>query len=331
MIKFKTDVELSEFPKKIGYRHQFLMIGSCFAENLGIFLQERALPIQINPFGVLYNPQSIANCLELILTRKIFTDQDLFYFNGLYHSFSHHSRYSGSDKPLLLKRINAEAAEAYQNLKGGSHLFITFGTSWVFQHKERGTVVSNCHKLPAATFNHNRLSVDQIIKIWIPVIEQLKLINPKLHLVFTVSPIRHLKDGAHGNQLSKSILLLAIDEIISIYGNELITYFPSYEIILDELRDYRFYARDMTHLSELAIDYIREKFLAALMEPEAIPISDEAGKLLQSIKHKPFNSKEEHYITFLNTQFKKMEELQKKYSFVNFQNLRGKFDEKIIN
>ena len=331
MIQFRTEVELPEFKKKVSYRHHSLMMGSCFAENIGIYLQERCLPIVINPFGILYNPFSVAFCLEILMTGKIFTEYDLFHSNGLFHSFSHHSRFSGPDSGKVLERINMLASEAATRLNSASHLFITFGTSWVFEHKQSGHVVSNCHKLPATLFNHNRLSVKQVTDTWIPLIENIKRINPDLHVVFTVSPIRHLKDGAHENQLSKSTLLLAIEGLISTFGNELISYFPSYEIILDELRDYRFYGADMTHLSELSIEFIREKFIETILEQEAGLISNEAGKLLQALQHKPFNPYEEAYKSFLKTQFAKLEQLQNKYPNVDFQKLYGKFHEKIIN
>ena len=331
MIKFRTEVDLTPFKKKLSYRHQSLMIGSCFAENIGFYMQERCLPIQINPFGILYNPFSIANCLEMVMARKKFLHDDLFSSNGLYHSFSHHSRFSGPDPIRVLEQININIAEAYRKLSSASHLFLTFGTSWVFHNTEGGNVVSNCHKLPPSTFTHKRLSVEQITTRWISIIDHLKRINPELHLVFTVSPIRHLKDGAHENQLSKSTLLLAIDELISIYGSELISYFPSYEIVMDDLRDYRFYAADMTHLSELTIDYIREKFMMNTMDEEGRTIANEVGKLLHSLNHKPFNPQEKAYNSFLKTQIEKLELLQNRYPFVDFQTIRRKFHEKIID
>ena len=330
MIKFRTEVELPGFKKKMSYRYKSLMIGSCFAENIGNYLQERCLPVIVNPFGILYNPLSIANCLELLLSRKIFTDQDLFFSNGLYNSFSHHSRYSGSDSAKVLEQINSEATKAQDILNNATHLFITFGTSWVFQHKQTGKVVSNCHKLPSATFSHTRLSVNQITEIWIPVIEQLRIINPKIQLVFTVSPIRHLKDGAHENQLSKSTLLLAIEALILNYGNKLITYFPSYEIILDELRDYRYYATDMTHLSDLAMDFIREKFVETIVDSESQLIINEVDKFIQALNHRPFNPRETSYISFIDTQLGKIDQLLIKYPFIDLKTIIRKFHEKKI-
>jgi len=331
MIKLRTEVELPEFNTKLGYRQQSLMIGSCFAENIGNYLQEHCIPVMVNPFGILYNPLSVANCLEQLMTRKTFTEDDLFFSNGLYSSFSHHGRFSGPDHGKVLSHINSEAAEALIQLQNASHLFITFGTSWVFQHKESGKVVSNCHKLPAAIFNHNRLSVDQITEIWIPLIGQLRIINPNLQIVFTVSPIRHLKDGAHENQLSKSTLLLTIEALISSYGNGLISYFPSYELVLDELRDYRFYTSDMAHLSELATDFIREKFAETILDREAQSIINEIDKLIQALKHKPFNPLETGYISFIEAQLGKLDQLRIKYPLVDLNSLTRKFHEKIIN
>lgn len=331
MIKFRTEVIIPEFKKKMGYHHQSLMIGSCFAENIGSYLQEYCFPITVNPFGVLYNPISIANSLNLLISGKKFTEQDLFFSNGLYNSFSHHSRFSGSDPISTLAKINTQASEATDVLKNCHHLFITFGTSWVFEHKESRVVVSNCHKLPAATFVRYRLSVRQIIETWIPLIEEMKRLNPDLHLVFTVSPIRHLKDGAHENQLSKSTLLLAIDELASRFGDEVISYFPSYELVNDELRDYRFYAADMTHPSDVAVDFIREKFVAAILDDEAIAISAELKKILAALQHKSMNDNDKGYISFIENQIEKTNQLQIKYPFIDLEIVRVKLSKKIVD
>ena len=331
MIKFRTEVELPKIAKKLGYRHQSMMIGSCFAENIGTYLQELCFPIMVNPFGILYNPVSIANSLELLISGKIFTEQDLFYSSGKYNSFSHHSRFSGSDPADTLAHINKQAAEAAGILKNCHHLFITFGTSWVFEHKTNGVVVSNCHKLPAATFNRYRLSVSQITETWFPLIDKMISLNPDLHLVFTVSPIRHLKDGAHENQLSKSTLLLATDELKCKYGSDVISYFPSYELLLDELRDYRFYASDMTHPSEVAIDFIREKFVSAILDNEAITVSSELEKILPALKHKSLNNNDKNYISFIENQIEKTDQLQIKYPYIDLKKVKKKLREKIAD
>lgn len=329
MIRFRTVVEIPEFKKKMGYRHQSLMIGSCFTENIGTYLQELCFPVMVNPFGILYNPISIVNSLGHLLSGKSFTEQDLFYSNGLYNSFSHHSRFSGSDPVSTLARINTQTTDASNILKKCQLLFITFGTSWVFKHKLNGVVVSNCHKLPATTFDRYRLSVSQITESWIPLIDEMKKLNPDLHLIFTVSPIRHLKDGAHDNQLSKSTLIIAIEELITHFGAEVISYFPAYELVLDELRDYRFYAADMTHPSEVAVDFIREKFFSTIMDKEAINVSTELEKILPALKHKVLNSNYKDYFSFIENQIEKTNQLQIKYPFVDLERVKKKLYEKI--
>ncbi len=329
MIKFRTEVELPEFKKKMGYRHQSMMIGSCFAENIGTYLQEFCFPIMVNPFGILYNPISIANSLNFLLSGKKFAEQDLFYSNGLYNSFSHHSRFSGTDPHSTLSRINTQTDEASGILKNCHHLFITFGTSWVFEHKVKKVVVSNCHKLPAATFDRYRLSVSQITETWIPLIDQIRSNNSDLHLIFTVSPIRHLKDGAHENQMSKSTLLLAIDELTTHFGPEIISYFPSYELVLDELRDYRFYASDMTHPSEVAIRFLQEKFAATILDKEALAVSAELDKILPALKHKSLNSNDNNYKSYIENQIEKINQLQIKYPFTDLEKVKKKLREKI--
>jgi hypothetical protein len=327
-MKFRTEVEIPEFPKKMGYRHPSLMVGSCFAENIGTYFLDRCLPVMVNPFGILYNPISIANSLELLISEKKFTAQDLFYSNGLYHSFSHHSRFSDSNSAHMLDNINNQATEATQLLKNAGHLFLTFGTAWVFQHQASSKIVSNCHKLPSATFYRYRLTVSQIVETWVSLIGQLRQLNPNLHLVFTVSPIRHLKDGAHENQLSKSTLLMALETLHAQLGNDLVSYFPSYELLLDELRDYRFYAADMTHPSEVATEFIREKFVASLLDQEARNIASEVAKLLPALRHIPVNPGETGYISFIESQIAKMEQLRNKYPFVDFSGLTKKFQKK---
>jgi hypothetical protein len=330
MINFRTAVDLPEFKKKMGYREPSMMIGSCFAESIGTYLEELCFPIMVNPFGTLYNPTSIANSLEDLLNKKEFTEQDLFFHNGLYNSFSHHSRFSDSDPDRALKQINSRVEEASANLETCHHLFITFGTAWVFERKINGTVVSNCHKLPASNFHRFRLSVEQITERWIPLIDQLRRINPNLHLVYTVSPIRHLKDGSHDNQLSKSTLLLAIEAIILHYGEDVISYFPSYELVLDELRDYRFYASDMTHPSEVAIDFIREKFISVIMDQEAKTILSELGNILPALRHKALNNNDKSYLSFIESQVEKTDHLQVKYPFVDLKRLIKKLNEKRV-
>jgi len=329
MIKFRTEVELPDFENKLGYRRQSMMIGSCFAGNIGNYLRDYCFPIVVNPFGILYNPISIANCLDFLLTGKKFTEHDLFFSNGLFNSFSHHGQFSGTDLNKTLQRMNSSAAEAFEVLKNCSHLFITFGTSWVFEHKATGNVVSNCHKLPASTFRHYRLSIEETTAVWVSLIEKLHQVNPDLQLVFTVSPIRHLKDGAHENQLSKSILLMVIEFLQSRFGNELVNYFPAYELVMDELRDYRFYATDMIHPAEVAVDFILEKFIVATLDAESRGVITDFAKILQALKHRVLDNSNMGYKAFILNQIEKANQLQVKYPFVDFKVVIEKLYEKI--
>ena len=327
-MKFRTEVDIPELKSKLNYRHQSMMIGSCFAENIGNYLEALCFPISVNPFGILYNPISIANSLFHILNGKVFSEKDLFFANNLYNSFSHHSCFSDVKSESVLNKINIQLTNALKDLQNSSHLFITFGTAWVFRHKISGEVVSNCHKLPANNFEKERLTVRQITEIWSPLITRIHKLNCGLKFVFTVSPIRHLKDGAHDNQLSKSALLLAIDQLISEFGEDNVSYFPAYEVVLDELRDYRFYASDMTHPSEMATQFIREKFSETMLGDEARVISKEISKLVLALNQKLLNNNRKEYFSFIESQIEKAIYVQNKYPFVDLNRLNKKLLEK---
>ena len=329
MIKLITKVDLPVFKRKMGYRHQTMMIGSCFAENIGNHLLELCFPIMVNPCGILYNPVSIANSLTTLIEVKEFTSQDLFFHENQYHSFSHHGKFSGTDQEKVLDLINSKIKEGFEALKRCSHLFVTFGTSWVFKHKETGKIVSNCHKLPGILFDRYRLQVAQITEIWVPLIKQLVRLNPNLHIVFTVSPIRHLKDGAHDNQLSKSTLLLAIDDMVTEFGADLVSYFPSYELMLDELRDYRFYASDLTHPSDVAIELIKEKFETSLFDQEAKSISSEMAKLVKANNHRSQNFNNIGFQVFIKKNIDIALQIQNKNPFIDVERLIKDLSEKL--
>jgi hypothetical protein len=325
MIKLSTEVALPESKVKLSYRRKSMMMGSCFAESIGTKLQELCFPIDVNPFGILYNPVSIANSLELLLSGKLFKERDLFFANGLWNSFYHHSRFSNTDKKECLISINNRITEAINNLRESNLLFITFGTSWVFEDKGNGRIVSNCHKLPTSTFRHYRLNSNQIVELWSGLIEKLFSFNPDLQLVFTVSPIRHLKDGEHENQLSKAVLLIAVDELIKHFEGEKIVYFPSYEIVLDELRDYRFYASDMVHMNEVAVSLIREKVESVFIDTEDKKIAFEIEKLRQALDHKPSNPENDEYQNFIERQIEKVFQLKDKFNYLDLELILNEF------
>ena len=260
MMKLYTTVHVTPSEKKIGYGDKILLLGSCFADNIGAKFEEHYFQTTINPFGTLYNPASIARAVLDMGYGP--SGMGLVEHNGLWHSMMHHGSYSGVDKEEVIARCEESRIQMREALQQASVVIVTFGTAWVYEYE--GEVVANCHKLPANRFVRRRLTVDEIVNMWQPILAAM----PDKHWIFTVSPIRHVKDGLHENQVSKAILLQAVDRLTSIQSNSLMgskSYFPSYEIMLDELRDYRFYAEDMVHPSAVAVDYIWQRFVETYM------------------------------------------------------------------
>ena len=253
-----TKVAIPVSDTKIGYHDKILLLGSCFADNIGEKFGEHYFQATVNPFGTLYNPASIMKAITLSFKHD--NKHYILQHNGLWHSMMHHGSFSHPDKNELLSRYNESLTIMRNALQEASTIVVTFGTSWIYQME--GMVVANCHKIPAERFRRDCMTVGRIIDMWLPLLVQI----PNKHWIFTVSPIRHIKDGLHENQISKAILLQAIDCLAS--NSAVVSYFPSYEIMLDELRDYRFYAEDMVHPSQVAVDYIWERFVEAYMTVE---------------------------------------------------------------
>lgn len=259
-----TPVTTTPTSLRITHEQPILLLGSCFADEMGARLAHAGFDVLCNPFGTLYNPLSIAACLTRAINNDLLDASYLLQHDGLWHSWLHHTRFSHPDSDIALRQCNESITLTHNFLSRNPLLFITFGTAYVFRiaapHPLAGTIVANCHKMPPNTFVRSRLTVDEIVQAWQPLI-----LNSQNDWLFTVSPIRHLSDGAHAGQLSKASLLLAVDELAA---NPQCSYFDSYEILLDELRDYRFYARDLCHPSDLAADIIFERMQLALMSPE---------------------------------------------------------------
>ena len=255
-MQLQTPVTLSSPSWKLGLDSPLLLLGSCLSDEIGGHLREAGFDAVCNPFGTLYNPFSVAAALQMALSDGPFPTDRMVFHDGLWHSWMHHSRFSSPDREECIARCNQSLQTTREQLQKRPVIIVTFGTAWVFYHK--GDVVANCHKLPADQFTRRRLSVDEIVSIWSSLLTS-HLSSLTSHLVFTVSPIRHMADTAHGNQLSKATLLLAVDRLVQEFP--FCHYFDSYELIMDELRDYRFYARDMCHPSDLAVDIVYERFL----------------------------------------------------------------------
>lgn len=324
-MQLTTPVHIEPLPFKIGYQQPTLVIGSCFAANIGERLERFKFPVLVNPFGVVYNPVSVANSVEFLLGTKGLNESDVFYNNDLWSSFYHHSSFSSSSKEELLRRIKQELKNGSTFLQNATRVIITLGTARVYEYKQTKQVVSSCHKLPSAEFTHRLLSVDEVYHSLASMLDSLRALNPQLKALFTVSPIRHVKDGVHGNQLSKATLLLAVDRLCSESDNA--AYFPAYELMMDELRDYRYYAEDMLHPSVVAVSYIWDKFCATAFDGEALELMPELKKILDAKAHRPFNPDGDKYKVFKATFLNKTKSLKKRYPFLNLAEEICFFDE----
>jgi len=256
-MKFRTEIPIPKYPFQISYQDQIMLLGSCFSDHIGTFLTNNRFFALSNPFGTLFNPVSIANALKMTLNPLLFSESYRYFFDNRWVSFAHHGSFSHPDENQFIQKINEQFRVTKTFLEKTNFLFITFGTAYCYNFIERDLIVANCHKIPNTKFIKNRLNVDEIVSIYTEITSLLQSFNPSIHIIFTVSPVRHLGDGFHENQLSKSVLHLAVEQLTN---EKNIFYFPAYEILMDDLRDYRFYAEDLCHPSENAVRYIEEIF-----------------------------------------------------------------------
>lgn len=306
---FTTPVHIPPSHVRISYAHRITLFGSCFAEAIGARLVDGLFCVDLNPFGTLYNPLSVATVIERLWSAQPFTESELIHHADAYHSPLHHSDFSAPTATECLRRINDRLAHSARHLAAADRLIITFGTAYVYRWRETGAVVGNCHKLPEHCFTRTRLTVDEIVRTWADLMDTLQRQRPTLQWLFTVSPVRHLRDGAHENALSKSTLLLAVDQLVR-RCPERADYFPAYEIMMDELRDYRFYADDMCHPSPLAVRHIGERFEAACMDPQTRQWLSRAEAIHRDLQHKPFHPDSEAHRRFVAQTTLKLHQLQ---------------------
>lgn len=310
-----TTVELPLSQYEIKHSDTIMLMGSCFAENIGNKLSDNKFICDRNPFGILYNPMSIYEALSRISCNKLYDGTELMESGGQWFSIMHHGSFSSSVKEECLDNINSRISQGYDNLRKAKWLILTFGTARVYRWSSDGRIVGNCHKLSSRLFTRELLEVDDIVSSYISLIKTLKKLNPDLNVIFTVSPIRHAKDGMHGNQINKSVLLVAIDKICSVM--DCCHYFPSYEIMMDELRDYRFYADDMFHPSQLAVEYIWEKFTEAYFSKSTLDIMKHCEEIRRGLNHRPFNPESESYRKFLSQILLKIDILKEKLPYLD--------------
>ena len=304
-MNFRTEIQIKKSQEKINHSQKILLLGSCFAQNMQVKFAEGGFEA-MHPFGAIYNPYSVANSFKLIDEKQTLNPESLFFQKDKWNSYAFHSSYSSADKNEAFKKMSDAICQANNILNSENPIIIvTLGTSWVYELNETGEIVANCHHSAASSFTRRAMDVEEIIKILTPICQTGK------RIVFTVSPVRHLKDGAHENQLSKSRLLLAVDKLVSEYNN--CEYFPSYEIVLDELRDYRFFAEDMAHPTALAVDYIWEKFSDTYFSDKTIDGIKEYEKIVKTEKHRPSNPESAEYLLLLEKIKTNKENWTKKY------------------
>ena len=291
-------------------------MGSCFVENIGNKLEYFKFQNHLNPFGILFHPLAIEKLITNAINEKEYTENDLFFLNEQWHCSDAHSKLNHTSKYELLNVLNDNINSTHQRINNSTHFIITLGTAWVYRHVETDTVVANCHKVPQKQFVKQLLSVEEVSGSIQATVSLIRSVNPKATIIFTVSPVRHLKDGFVENTLSKAHLIAAVHEVVE--PRNLAHYFPSYEIMMDELRDYRFYDSDLVHPNPLAVDYIWEKFQKVWIANEALITMEDVDEIQKGLLHRPFNKDSEAHQKFLENLRKKQQELQTQFPEIRF-------------
>lgn len=322
-MNLRTTFKIDPAPVKINYHTPVMFIGSCFASEIGKQMSDGRLPVLINPSGAVYNPISVSKTIEFIISDKKFTEENLYNNKGEYLSFNHYTDFSSDNKDKCLSRINDITHKAHEFLSNASFLFVTFGTARTYRLRETNEVVSNCHKLPQDNFIQEILSVEDIVTRWRKTLLNLQKFNKNLNVIFTISPVRHIKDGAHGNQVSKSILFVAVEELLK--GSDTFHYFPAYELVMDDLRDYRFYADDMLHPSSAAVNYIWEAFSGCFLERKIIDLWNEVAKITKASNHRLTTRSDDKIKIFANRMLKQISEVESKIPSIDLVNERNYF------
>ncbi len=315
-MNLQTKIPLKPQQPKIDYGSELLLLGSCFAENIGDKFEYFKFKTLVNPFGILFHPKAIETYLWMATQQEKYTETDLFYHNEQWHCFDAHSKLSHPDQKYILLSLNNALDKTYRNIQSATHICITLGTAWVYRLQALDMVVANCHKVSQKEFGKELLSVEEVIQCLQNCVGLIKNLNPNAKVIFTVSPVRHSKDGLVQNNLSKSHLIAAVHHVLRSDSSS--TYFPSYEIMMDELRDYRFYDEDMIHPSTLAVDYIWQHFKETWISEQALTTMNKVKEIQNAMAHKPFNSESQQHQLFLQKLEQKKLQLQQEYSFITF-------------
>lgn len=320
-MNFHLEFTPRPFAHKIKHHHSLLLIGSCFTENIGAKLKQLKFDVLENPNGILFNPVSIAQSVQSYIQNKQYKPADLFYQNELWNSWAHHTRFSHIDKDTCLQHINQSQQMAHGFLKKANWLLLTVGSAFVYELSDaaggnKGEVVANCHKVPTDKFIKRLLSTEEIKKVLQDMLQRVFDFNPGVSVIFTISPVRHLRDGFVENNRSKAALIQAIHQLTD--ADERLFYFPAYELVIDDLRDYRFYAEDMVHPNYAATNYVWDKFVAASIDEPSQAVMKEVNIINAAKNHRPFNPTSEQHKKFMQGNLERVLQLEKQYGYIDF-------------
>ncbi|HLT32232.1 MAG TPA: GSCFA domain-containing protein [Aquaticitalea sp.] len=318
-MKLQTQIPLEkQSDNLLDYSSNVLLLGSCFVENIGDKMAYFKFKNLSNPFGILFHPKAIETLMTNAIKQKQYSEAEVFFHNEQWHSYDAHSNLSDAFKEKIIQTLNHQLSATAKQLISATHIIITLGTAWTYIHSKTNSTVANCHKVPQKEFEKKLLSVEDIVNSLKMTVEQIHQINPKASIIFTVSPVRHIKDGFVENTLSKSHLIASIHQLLSEHVHLTCSYFPSYEIMIDELRDYRFYDGDMLHPNQTAIEYIWRKFQSVWISDEALKTMEEVDSVQKGLKHKPFNAGSKAHQKFLHQLELKKEKLQREFPHIKF-------------
>lgn len=322
-MKFHFEFDIKKLPQPICQKDKLLLIGSCFTENIGEKLKKYKFPVLENPNGILFNPVSVAEALTNYIENNKFTESNLFFLNEGWHSWKHHSRFSALSAAEALSKINTSTSAAHNYLKEADYLMITLGSAWVYTLTEKalnvkpGSVAANNHKAPADWFFRKLMTTEEVLHVLDNMLHRLFLFNSKLKIIFTISPVRHLREGVVENNRSKAVLIQAVHHLVNKFDK--LYYFPAYELVIDDLRDYRFYAEDLVHPNYFATQYVWEKFADACINEESKALMEEIHSINLAYQHKPFNSSSDQHKRFLQSFYNKAKAIQEQYPYLDFE------------
>ncbi len=314
-MEFQTPIHIKPLEQPLRYTDRLLLVGSCFTEHIGNALEDLKFPVLQNPNGILFDPYSVATSLVSYIQPRLYIPEDLVLLEELWQSWHHHSQFADMHQEVCLQKINASQTRAHQFLKDADWIIITLGSSFSYRLVDTGMPVANCHRAPAQTFQKHLMTIDEINSVLDNCLHQLFHFNPRLRVIFTVSPVRHLRDGVVENNRSKARLIEVVHHLVNKFDK--LYYFPAYELVVDVLRDYRFYDVDMAHPNYQATSFVLDKFTQNYIDPAALPIMEAVRKLVTARRHKPFQQHTQAHRRFLEAQYLNVSKLMQQYPFLD--------------